>query len=120
METLQGVHHFYGGIGMVVLGLLLIRARWRWAAILGLALAATGPLVMLDDIYQHTMQRFVQPGYASPCKVIYHDWSRRCGLIKRTVITADRLFRHVQNEPTPPPTNAPPTGRGKQPGPERP
>ena len=120
METLQGVHHFYGGIGMVVLGLLLIRARWRWAAILGLALAVTGPLVMLDDIYQHTMQRFVQPGYASPCKVIYHDWSRRCGLIKCTVITADRLFRHVQNEPTPPPTNAPPTGCGKQPGPERP
>ena len=101
METLQGVHHFYGGIGMAALGLLLllIRVRWRGVAILGLALGIAGPLVMIDDIYQHSMQRFVQPGYASPCKVLFRTRGVRCPLIKGTVMTADEVFHHLEGTP---------------------
>ena len=92
METLCGVHHFYGGMGMAGLGYLLLHYGKRWVIVFGLILALVGGLVMIDDIWQHSMQRFVRGDYASPCKMIYRSWSKRCPLVCRTVEFGDRVF----------------------------
>ena len=93
METLAGVHHFYGGMGLALLGYLMIAGgRRRWIAF-GQVLVIAGALIMVDDIWQHGVQYVRQENYASPCKRIYHSLSPRCAPLRATVAAADRLFR---------------------------
>jgi hypothetical protein len=102
METLAGVHHFYGGMGVAVLGYLMVAlGRRRWLS-LGKVFVVAGALVMADDIWQHGVQYVRQENYASPCKRIFHYVSPRCPVVRETVNLADRLFRG-QPEPAPAP-----------------
>ncbi len=94
METLSGVHHFYGGMGMALLGYLIIAlCRGRWLTGFGLFVVIAGALIMLDDIWQHSVQYKRQGSYASPCKQVYHYVSPRCPAVKEAVAWADTLFR---------------------------
>lgn len=93
METLSGVHHFYGGMGMAALGYLLLSFRRRWAIVFGLTLALAGTLIMTDDIWQHCLQHVYRDNYASPCKRVYWNLSKRCPFLSKTVYVADRVFR---------------------------
>lgn len=94
METLVGVHHFYGGIGVAMLGYLIIAlCRRRKLANMGLLIVVVGVLIMADDIWQYSVQYVRQDNYASPCKRIFYYVSPRCPIIRKTVVVADRLFR---------------------------
>ena len=93
METLCGVHHFYGGMGMAVLGYLLLSFRRRWIIVFGLTIAFAGALIMTDDIWQHCLQHVYRDNYASPCKRIYWNVSKRCPFVSKTVREADCFFR---------------------------
>ncbi len=92
METLSGVHHFYGGMGMAVLGYLLLSFGRRRVIVSGLVIALAGALIMTDDIWQHCLQHVYRDNYASPCKRIYWNVSKRCPFLSRTVEAADRVF----------------------------
>ena len=93
METLCGVHHFYIGMGMTGLGYLLLHYGKRWVIVFGLILALIGGLMMIDDIWQHSMQRFVRGDYASPCKLIFWSWCKHCPLVSRIDMVVDGVFR---------------------------
>jgi len=93
METLCGVHHFYGGMGMAVLGYLLLSVGRRWVIVSGLMVALAGALIMTDDIWQHGLQHVYRDNYASPCKRVYWSLSKRCPFLSKTVSVADRVFR---------------------------
>ena len=93
METLYGVHHFYGGMGMAALGYLLLSFGRRRVIAFGLAVALAGALIMADDIWQHTVQHVYKDNYASPCKRVFWYCSKRCPALSKTVGEADRIFR---------------------------
>ena len=93
MEALSGVHHFYGGMGMAVLGYLLLSSGRRWIIVSGLVIAFAGALIMTDDIWQHCLQHVYRNNYASPCKRVYWNLSKRCPFLSKTVYVADRVFR---------------------------
>lgn len=96
METLVGVHHFYGGMGLALLGYLMVaRCRRRAAIACGLIVVIGGALVMADDIWQHAVQHARHGPYDSPCKCVYKRLSPCCPFLSRTVAAADRLFRRV-------------------------
>ena len=93
METLHGVHHFYGGMGMAALGYLLLSFGRRRAIVFGLTVTLAGALIMTDDIWQHCLQHVYRDNYASPCKRVYWDLSARWPFLSKTVGAADRIFR---------------------------
>lgn len=94
METLAGVHHFYGGMGLAMLGYLIVAWGRRRAVLLsGLIVAIAGTLIMTDDIWQHTVQHVRHDNYASPCKRIYKYYSSRWPFLQKTIATTDRCFR---------------------------
>ena len=93
METLYGVHHFYGGMGMAALGYLLLLFGRKRVIVLGLMVALGGALVMADDIWQHSVQHVCRNNYASPCKRVYWYCGKRCPILPKTVNAADRVVR---------------------------
>ena len=94
MEPLIGVHHFYGGMGLALLGYLIVAwGRRRAVLVSGLIIAIAGTLIMTDDIWQHTVQHVRHDNYSSPCKRIYKYYSARCPFLQKTITTADRYFR---------------------------
>lgn len=98
METLVGVHHFYGGIGLAVLGYLMVAWGRRRALSFGLVIAIAGTLIMADDIWQHSVQHVRHDNYDSPCKRVFKYLSPRCPVLHKTVSTADRFFRQTGPE----------------------
>ena len=93
METLSGVHHFYLGIVLVLLGFCLLWAPRDWMAAAGIVICAVGIIIMADDIFQHAMQRFYKDGYASPLKKVFQACNQTCPLIGRIAVFFDDLFR---------------------------
>ena len=96
METLVGVHHFYGGMGLALLGYLMVaRCRRRAAIACGLVVVIGGAVIMADDIWQHAVQHARRGPYDSPCKCVYKCLSPRCPFLSQTVAAADRFFRRA-------------------------
>lgn len=93
METLSGVHHFYLGIVLALLGFVLLWAPRDWLAVAGIVICALGLIIMADDLFQHAMERFCQAGYDSPLKKFYLACDRICPLIGRITAFFDSLFR---------------------------
>lgn len=93
METLQGVHHFYLGIVMTLIGFFMLWAPRSWAAVLGIMICLLGIWIMADDFWQHAMERFVKPGYESPLKLAYGACVRQCPWIEHITHCADVIFR---------------------------
>lgn len=93
METLSGVHHFYVGIVLTLLGFALLWAPRDWMAVAGIIICALGLIIMADDIFQHAMQRFYQDGYASPLKKVYQACGQNCPLIGKVTVFFDNIFR---------------------------
>ena len=94
METLAGVHHFYGGMGLALLGYMAVACCRRRLAAVGLAAVIAGALIMADDVWQHSVQYTRNENYPSPCKRVYRFIAPRCPLIRGTVVWADRFFRN--------------------------
>ena len=92
MEALQGVHHFYPGLLLALIGFLMLWAPKPWVAVAGIVICLLGVWIALDDLWQHAMQRFVQPGYNSPLKTLYHICNRQFPLIGRMIGFVDKLF----------------------------
>ena len=92
MESLQGVHHFYVGLLMALIGFFMLWAPKPWMAVGGIAIVLLGVWVMLDDVWQHAMQRFVQPGYDSPLKTLFFKCSRQFPLIGRVTEFMNTVF----------------------------
>ncbi|HRR33893.1 MAG TPA: hypothetical protein P5026_07345 [Kiritimatiellia bacterium] len=101
METLAGVHHFYGGMGLAILGYSAVACGRRRLAVWGLIAVIAGALIMVDDVWQHSVQYVRNENYASPCKRVYRFIAPRCPLIRETVVWADRLFKYVGNPADP-------------------
>lgn len=93
MESLQGVHHFYLGLLLALIGFLMLWAPKPWVTVAGIVIGLLGIWIMLDDLWQHAMQRFVQPGYASPLKTLFFKCSRQFPLIGHMTEFVDALFR---------------------------
>jgi len=93
METLSGWHHFYLGIALALLGFALLWASRNWLAVVGIALCLLGLIIMTDDVFQHAMQRFYSPGYASPLKKVHRVCCLVCPPISKITGFADDLFR---------------------------
>ncbi|MDD4102008.1 MAG: hypothetical protein PHU80_05180 [Kiritimatiellae bacterium] len=98
METLGGVHHFYGGMGLTLLGYLIVACGRRRLVTFGLVAVIAGALIMADDIWQHSVQYVRNENYASPCKRLYWFVSPRCPFIRETVALSDRLFRRLDHK----------------------
>lgn len=92
MESLQGVHHFYLGLFLALIGFFMLWAPRSWVAVLGITLCLLGIWVMADDLWQHAMERFVKPGYESPLKVVYCACARKCPWIGYITRYADMIF----------------------------
>lgn len=93
METLSGVHHFYLGIVLALLGFGLLWAPREWMAVAGIVICVLGLIIAADDIFQHAMQRFYQAGYASPLKKVFQVCNQTCPLIGKIAVFFDDLFR---------------------------
>jgi len=94
MESLAGVHHFYGGMGLVLMGYLAVVCSRRRLAVFGVVAVIAGALIMVDDVWQHSVQYTRNENYPSPCKRVYRFIAPRCPLIRGTVVWADRFFRN--------------------------
>jgi hypothetical protein len=92
MESLQGVHHFYLGLLLALIGFLMLWAPKPWVAVVGIAIGLLGIWIMLDDFWQHAMQRFVQPDYDSPLKILFFKYSRQFPLIGNVTKFIDNVF----------------------------
>ena len=92
METLRGVHHFYIGLFIGLVGFFLLWANKDWTAVIGVALIIIGFITMADDALQHTVERFWKPNYESPLKVMYGKHLYKFQLIQRLNKTADKIF----------------------------
>jgi len=93
METLSGVHHFYLGIVLTLLGFMLLWAPRNWMAVAGIVICVMGLIIMADDIFQHAMERFYMAGYDSPLKKVYLACGQVCPLIGKITVFFDNLFR---------------------------
>jgi|GEM_PF-4053201 len=93
MESLQGVHHFYLGLLLALIGFLMLWAPKPWVAVAGIVIALLGVWIALDDLWQHAMERFVQPGYESPLKTLFSKCSRQIPLLGRLTNFIDAAFR---------------------------
>lgn len=93
METLSGVHHFYLGLALALLGFMLLWAPRHWLAVAGIVVCVLGLIIMADDVFQHAMQRFYKDGYASPLKKVYQACGQACPLIGKVTVFFDDLFR---------------------------
>ena len=93
MESLQGVHHFYLGLLLMLIGFPMLWASKSWVAVAGIVICLLGVWIALDDLWQHAMQRFVQPGYDSPLKILFFKCSRQFTLIGRVTEFVDAVFR---------------------------
>jgi len=93
MESLQGVHHFYLGLLLVLIGFFMLWAPKPWVAVAGIVICLLGVWIALDDFWQHAMQRFVQPGYDSPLKTLFSKCSRQFPLLGRVTNFIDAVFR---------------------------
>jgi len=93
MESLQGVHHFYLGLLLMLIGFPMLWASKSWVAVAGIVICLLGVWIALDDLWQHAMQRFVQPGYDSPWKTLYFKCSRQFPLLGRVTNFIDAVFR---------------------------
>lgn len=93
MESLQGVHHFYLGLLLALIGFFMLWAPKPWVAIAGIAIVLLGVWIALDDLWQHAMERFVQPDYDSPLKTLFLKYSRQFPLLGRVTNFIDAAFR---------------------------
>ena len=93
METLSGWHHFYVGIVLAMLGFVLLWAPRHWLAVVGIAICLLGLIIMIDDAFQHAMERFYMAGYDSPLKKVFLACDQICPLIGKVTSFVDDLFR---------------------------
>lgn len=93
MESLSGVHHFYLGIVLALLGLGLLWALRDWMAVAGIVICVLDLIIAANDIFQHAMERFHRAGYDSPLKKFYQTCTQVCPLIGKVTAFVDKLFR---------------------------
>ena len=89
MPQLKGVHHFYIGLILGLIGFLLIFTpcpAWIVWTLIGLGL-----ILMLDDAYQHLRQR-KEPEYHSPIHRLYGWFYSRIGFLRKLNRIIDKLF----------------------------
>ena len=88
----KGIHHFYIGLVLLLIGFILI---WKvlWLAIF---LLIVGLILIIDDAYQHIIQRW-KPEYLSPLHKVYGKIYRKYKWIRKLNKFFDKLFgRDVQ------------------------
>jgi uncharacterized membrane protein len=93
MESLSGIHHFYMGIVLTLLGFGLLWAPRNWMAVAGIVICVLGLIIAADDIFQHAMERFYKAGYDTPLKKVYQTCGQVCPLIGKVTVFFDDLFR---------------------------
>jgi len=86
----KGIHHFYIGLVIALLGFILI---WKvlWLAI---SLLIIGFILMIDDAMQHIIQRW-KPEYLSPLHKMYGKIYAKCKWIRKLNYFFDKLLGRV-------------------------